>query len=63
MSKVKHILSVIWHGTSIALEAASLLQSAGVFKTSGNLGTAFNVAVAIEHAAGNKADLLGGQGQ
>lgn len=58
MSKFKHILAVIWHGTSIAIEAASMLQSSGVLKVSGRAGTALYVASAIEHAAGNKADRL-----
>ena len=58
MSKFKHILAVIWHGTSIAIEAASLLQSSGVLKMSGKANTALYVASAIEQAAGNKADRL-----
>lgn len=58
MSKFKHILAVIWHGTSIAIEAASLLQSSGVLKVSGKANTALYVASAIEQAADNKANRL-----
>ena len=54
----KALGSVLWHGGRIALEAAEVLENSGVLRMSGKAQTAFIVAAAIEHAAGNRANLL-----
>ena len=58
----KALGKVLWHGASIAVEAANLLETSGALRLSGKGETALLVAAAIEHAAGGQITTLQGSG-